>query len=68
MEIERRMGHRSFGGISENVLDRKLWDVLDKMGDNSIFDIMNGFDEKMEQIAKVMRQVESLTNKIDKKM
>lgn len=27
-----------------------------------------GFDEKMDQIAKVMRQVESLTNKIDKKM
>jgi hypothetical protein len=27
-----------------------------------------GFDEKTEQIAKVMRQVESLTNKIDKKM
>lgn len=27
-----------------------------------------GFDEKMEQIAKVMRQIESLKNKIDTKM
>lgn len=27
-----------------------------------------GFDEKMDQISKVMRQVESLENKIDKKM
>lgn len=47
MEIERRMGHRSFGGISENVLDRKLWDVLDKMGDNSLMDVLDGFDERM---------------------
>ena len=27
-----------------------------------------GFDEKMNQIAKVMRQIESLKNKIDNKM
>ncbi len=27
-----------------------------------------GFDEKMDQIAKVMRQIESLKNKIDNKM
>lgn len=47
-EISRRMGHRMFSGVEHAELDRRLWDVLDKMGDNSIFDIMYGFDEKMD--------------------
>jgi hypothetical protein len=46
-EISRRMGHRMFSGVEHAELDRRLWDILDKMGDNSIMDVLNGFDERM---------------------
>ena len=46
-EIERKMGHRSFSGINGAVLDEKLWEVLDKMGDNSIWDVLFRYDEQM---------------------
>ncbi len=47
-EISRRMGHRMFSGVEHAELDRRLWDILDKMGDNSIMDVLNGFDERLD--------------------
>ena len=46
-EISRRMGHRSFSGINGAVLDERLWDILDKMGDNSIWDVLFRYDDQM---------------------
>lgn len=43
----QRAGHRSFTGISESVLPREYWDVLAEMGNNSMIDVLTGFDEKM---------------------
>lgn len=34
----QQAGHRSFTGISESVLPREYWDVLDEMGDNDLMD------------------------------
>lgn len=34
----QQTGHRMFVGISESVLPREYWDVLDKMGDNDLID------------------------------
>lgn len=47
-EIERRMGHRSFSGINGAVLDERLWDILDKMGDNSLWDVLFRYDDQMD--------------------
>lgn len=54
-ELERRRnqfradqaaGHRSFSGISESVLPREYWDVLDDRGDKSLMDAIE-LHEKM---------------------
>ncbi len=46
----QQAGHRCFTGISESVLPREYWDVLDKMGDN---DLIYAFEwhEKMNAFA-----------------
>ena len=46
----QQAGHRSFTGVSESVLPREYWDVLDKMGDN---DLMHAIEwhEKMNAFA-----------------
>lgn len=46
-ELSRRMGHRMFSGVEHTELDRRLWDVLNKMGDNSIMDVLNGFEDRL---------------------
>lgn len=47
-EIARRMGHRSFSGINGAVLDEKLWDVLDKMGNHSFVDVLFRYDDHID--------------------
>lgn len=58
-KIERRIaqerrsqqaGHRSFTGVSENVLPREYWDILDKMGDNGLMHAIE-WHEKMNAFA-----------------
>lgn len=53
IEQERRKqqaGHRSFIGVSESVLSREYWNILDKMGDNSLMDATI-WHEKMNAFA-----------------
>ena len=54
-ELERRIaqerkaqqaGHRVFSGISESVLPREYWNVLDQMGDNTLMDAIQ-YHEKV---------------------
>lgn len=47
-KIDRMLGHRMFGSISTNVLPEELMDVLDTLGNNSVLDIMRGFDKKID--------------------
>ena len=47
-ELARKMGHRSFSGIGGAVLDEKLWEILDSKGNNSLIDVLDGFDERMD--------------------
>lgn len=47
---DQQAGHRSFFGISESVLPREYWDVLDKMGDNTLMDAIQ-WHEKMNAFA-----------------
>lgn len=42
----QQAGHRSFTGVSESVLPREYWDVLDKMGDNDLMHAIK-WNEKM---------------------
>lgn len=48
VERDRQRGHRSFMGVSEHVLSRDYWDVLDKLGDNSVSDILGGWCSKID--------------------
>ncbi|MGI6309564.1 MAG: hypothetical protein ACOXZW_02490 [Bacilli bacterium] len=41
----QRAGHRSFSGVSEHVLPREYWDVLDSMGNNALSDVLICFVE-----------------------
>ncbi len=45
---EQQTGHRMFSGVSESPLPREYWDVLDKRGNNSLTDVIRGFDEKID--------------------
>lgn len=45
--LEQKAGHRMFTGISESLLSREYWDVLDDRGDNTLIEVINGFAEKM---------------------
>ncbi len=36
----QQAGHRSFFGVSESVLSREYWDVLDDRGDNNLVDVI----------------------------
>lgn len=58
-ELERRIaeerksqqaGHRSFTGVSESILPREYWDVLDRMGDNDLRYAIK-WQEKMDAFA-----------------
>lgn len=57
----QQAGHRSFIGVSESVLPREYWDVLDKMGDN---DLMHAIEwhEKMNAFAP--HKLEGLVKKL----
>lgn len=44
---EQKAGHRIFFEVSESPLPREYWDVLDARGDNSLLDIIEGWDDKM---------------------
>lgn len=48
---EQRAGHRMFSGVSESPLPREYWDVLDNRGDNSLMDVIERWDEKMNAFA-----------------
>lgn len=39
---------RQFGSISTNELPHELMDILDERGNNSLMDVINGFDEKID--------------------
>ena len=39
---------RQFGSIPTNELPRELMDILDERGNNSLMDVINGFDEKID--------------------
>lgn len=42
---EQRAGHRSFSGVSEHVLPREYWDVLDRMGNNTSTAVLTGYEK-----------------------
>lgn len=46
----QQAGHRSFFGISESVLPREYWNVLDKMGDNTLINAIE-WHEKINAFA-----------------
>ncbi len=48
--ISQQAGHRSFSGMSESILPREYWDVLDKMGDNDLMSAIE-WHEKMNAFA-----------------
>lgn len=48
---EQQAGHRMFSGVSESSLPREYWDILDDRGDNTLMDVIAGFDEKMNAFA-----------------
>lgn len=59
-ELERRRrqfrakqqaGHRMFLGVSESPLPREYWDVLDDRGDNTLMDVIEHWNEKMNAFA-----------------
>lgn len=45
--LEQQAGHRMFYGVNESPLPREYWDVLDARGDNTLMDVINGRDNKM---------------------
>lgn len=47
-ERARKRGHRSFMGVSESILPKEYWDVLDDLGDNSLWDILGGWETKFD--------------------
>lgn len=47
---EQQAGHRAFIGFFESVLPREYWDVLDKMGDNDLMDVIQ-WHKKMDAFA-----------------
>lgn len=44
---EQQLGHRSFSSVSEGSLPREYFRILDDRGDNSLMDVINGFDERI---------------------
>ncbi|MBQ3020667.1 MAG: hypothetical protein IJD92_00405 [Bacilli bacterium] len=48
---EQRAGHRIFSGVSDSPLPREYWDVLDDRGDNTLMDVIEGWNEKMNAFA-----------------
>ena len=48
---EQQAGHRMFSGVSESPLPREYWDILDDRGDNTLMDVIEGWDEKMNAFA-----------------
>ena len=59
---EQAAGHRSFSGVSESVLPREYWDVLDDRGDHTLMEAIE-WHEKMNAFAphKQERAVKKLT-------
>lgn len=53
---EQAAGHRSFSGISESILPREYWDVLDDRGDNTLMDAIQ-WHEKMDAFAPHKQEV-----------
>lgn len=43
----QKSGHRSFGTISESVLPREYWNILDDRGDHTLRDVIEGWSERM---------------------
>lgn len=43
---EQAAGQRSFSGIFESVLPKEYWDILDKMGDKTLMEVITS-NEKM---------------------
>ena len=48
---EQQVGHRMFSGVSESPLPREYWDVLDDRGDNTLIDVIERWDEKINAFA-----------------
>ncbi len=48
---EQQAGYRTFSGVSKSPLSREYWDVLDDRGDNTLMDIIERWDEKMNAFA-----------------
>lgn len=45
--FDQLAGHRMFGSISESQLPAEYWTILDSLGDNTLMDVLHGWDEKM---------------------
>ena len=48
---EQQAGHRMFSGVSESPLPREYWDVLDDRGDNTLMDVIERWEKKMNAFA-----------------
>ena len=48
---EQQVGHRMLSGVSESPLPREYWDVLDDRGDNTLIDVIERWDEKINAFA-----------------
>lgn len=46
IRAEQKAGHRIFHSIPENPLPREYWYILDVRGDNTLMDVINGWDKK----------------------
>ena len=61
--MARLMGHRSFNYNADSILPREYFDVLDELGDNSLLDIINVFEDKINAFkpSKKEKYVKKLT-------
>lgn len=44
----QKLGHRNFVGIADHELPREYFDILDELGNNSLLDILRGFERKID--------------------
>lgn len=45
---EQLAGYRMFTSIPNNDLPRELFDVLNYMGDHTLFDVLSGWEDRMD--------------------
>lgn len=44
---EQKAGHRQFNSVSESPLPRRYWDILDELGDNTLKDVLDGYEDRI---------------------